>query len=243
MHRFEECPLEIRIKISKALKKAYKEGRRKPITYLKKYQFMKGNIPLKPFEKGHIPWNKGKAWNKNHKVSEETKKKISLVLKGRHLFLQTEFKKGHKVPQEWKESCRRKIHKRLENDEYRIELNKKRLTACGFKPNKKELFLDSLIQSNFPNQWKYVGNGEVVLGAGCPDWINTNGQKKVILHHGIYWHLWRLQKLQNNLNLTKQEIEEKDIKNYKKYGFKCLIIWEDELKNTQQIIEKLRGFG
>ena len=176
------------------------------------------------------------------KHSEETKKKISLAQKGKHYSSKTEFKRGHKVLEKWRESYRKKLYKRLENDEYRIELNKKRLTACGFKPNKKELFLNSLIQSNFPNQWKYVGNGEVVLGAGCPDWINVNGQKKVILHHGIYWHLWRLQKLRDNLNLTKQDIEREDTENYKKYGFDALIIWEDELKNSQQIIERIKNF-
>jgi len=185
------------------------------------------------FKKGHMPWDKGKP------RSDEVKNAVRLAHLNKHASVNTEFKKGHKVPEGWKESYRKKLYERLKNDDYRIKLNKKRLTACGFKPNKKELFLDSLIQSNFPNNWKYVGNGEVVLGAGCPDWINVNGQKKVILHHGIYWHLWRLQKLRNNPNLSKQDVEREDIENYKKYGFDCLIIWEDELKNPKQIVEKI----
>lgn len=174
--------------------------------------------------------------------SNDVKMKISLSKKGKHNPSATKFKRGHTVPEEWKESYRKKLYERLKNDEYRIKLNKKRLTACGFKPNKKELFLESLIQSNFPNNWKYVGNGEVVLGAGCPDWINVNGQKKVILHHGLYWHLWRLQKLRNNPNLSKQDVEREDIENYKKYGFDSLIIWEDELNNPKQIVEKIHKF-
>jgi len=189
-------------------------------------------------EKSKICYNFIRGKTRSNKV----KMKISLSKKGKYNPSATKFKKGHEVPEEWKESFRKKLYERLKNDEYRINLNKKRLGACGFKPNKKENLLDSLIQSNFPNNWKYVGNGEVVLGAGCPDWINVNGQKKVILHHGLYWHLWRLQKLRNNLKLSKQDIEKEDIENYKKYGFECLIIWEDELKDSKLIIDKIQNF-
>ena len=40
------------------------------------------------FKKGQIPWNKGKKtgqipWNKGKKLHEETKRKLSLALKGR----------------------------------------------------------------------------------------------------------------------------------------------------------------
>jgi G:T-mismatch repair DNA endonuclease (very short patch repair protein) len=166
--------------------------------------------------------------------------KISISLKGRHCTPLTEFKKGHKVPNGWRESYRKKLYERLKDDEYRINFNKKRFSACGMKPNKKELVLNKILQKNFPNEWKYVGNGEVVLGAGCPDFINCNGQKKVILFHGLYWHLWRLQR--ENSNLTKEIIEQNDKKNYKKYGFECLIIWEDELKNLDFVIGKVSSF-
>lgn len=167
--------------------------------------------------------------------------KISKALKGRRCTPLTEFKKGHKVPESWRESYRQKLYERLKNDDYRIMVNKKRFSSCGMKPNNQELLLDGILQSAFPNEWKYVGNGEVVLGAGCPDFINCNGQKKVILMHGIYWHLWRMQK--DNPGLTKEIIEQKDMNNYGKYGFKCLIIWEDELKNTNSVIEKVLSFA
>ena len=48
---------------------------------------IKGNHPKSEFKKGHIPWNKDKkglqiAWNKGKPWSEETKRKISETLKG-----------------------------------------------------------------------------------------------------------------------------------------------------------------
>jgi len=103
------------------------------------------------------------------------------------------------------------------------------MSKCGTKPNKAELFLDDLIHS-VTNNYKYTGNGKVVIEGKVPDWIDTNGQKKVINLNGLYWHLWKQQK--NNPGLTKEIVETREKDVYERYGYDCLIIWEDELRET-----------
>jgi hypothetical protein len=80
-----------------------------------------------------------------------------------------------------------------------------------------------------PGEYKYVGNGEVVIGNICPDFININGQKKVIEHFGYYWH--------------RGENPQDIIDRYSEYGFKCLVIWENELNNPEKVIEKIQAFN
>lgn len=108
--------------------------------------------------------------------------------------------RGHEV---WKNVLRRKI------------------------PNRQEIFLINLFQEhNLP--YRYVGNGQVILGNKNPDFINTNGQKKVIEFFGEYWH--------------KPEDEEIKREIYQQYGFSMLVIWGKELKNKDSLLAKILAF-
>lgn len=109
------------------------------------------------------------------------------------------------------------------------------------KPNKPEIFLTGLLETTYPNEWKYVGNGEVMICGRSPDFININGSKAVILLHGVYWHLEIKQK--SNPILTKYIIEQEDMNFYKTYGWDCLIIWDDELKSPEKVLAKLKRFS
>ena len=61
-------------------------------------------------------------------------------------------------------------------------------------------------------------------GGKNPDFINTNGEKKLIEYAGRYWH-------------TGEEMD-KRTELFAKYGFKTLIIWDNEfLKNPEKTIE------
>ena len=112
-----------------------------------------------------------------------------------------------------------------------LEYKEKRLQALfkSRKINKLEQSLDNLLQTHFPNEWKYVGNGQIFIARKVPDFLNINGKKKLIELFGNYWH--------------KKEDEFKRKNHFAKYGFKTLIIWEDELKQQpKMVIEKIRGF-
>ena len=61
---------------------------------IKNMAFKKGHVPIKPFLKGFTPWNKGK------KMSGESREKMSIAKKGRPAW--NKGKKGKPHSEEWK---------------------------------------------------------------------------------------------------------------------------------------------
>jgi len=107
------------------------------------------------------------------------------------------------------------------------EFVRKQMKARKTRPNQKELWLEEFIlQLGLP--YKYVGDGEFILGGKCPDYVNTNGQKKIIELFGNYWH--------RNENPQ----ERKDI--FSQYGFETLVIWESQLTHTNSLKELILSF-
>lgn len=173
------------------------------------------------FKNGHITWLKNKK---------------------RPYPSPTEFKKGHKT---WnknltKETDERVLKYSIGTSKTRKELFKKgklfspffdpnNLYNIHIKPNKKEKLLNKLLQLNFPNQFKYTGNGKFWIEHFNPDFV-CNPSKKIIEMFGDYWHR------------NTQERDKKRLKAYKKYGFSTLIIWEYELKNKEKVINKIKEF-
>jgi len=90
-----------------------------------------------------------------------------------------------------------------------------------WKVNKLELKLGSLISIACPREYKYTGNGKVIINGLCPDYTNRNGKKKVIEVFGDYWH-----------NGENPQIK---IDKYSEFGFDCLVIWEHELKEKSEL--------
>ncbi len=86
-----------------------------------------------------------------------------------------------------------------------------------------------------------VSKGTATSAQTYPDFTNVNGKKSVILMHGIFWHLWIKQK--HSPSLTKDMVETDDKNFYKTYGWDCLIIWEDELKETERVKVKIAEFA
>lgn len=84
----------------------------------------------------------------------------------------------------------------------------------------------------FPNEYEYTGDGKVWFSVFNPDFINCNGQKKIIEMYGDYWH-----KLPNIVE--KDKLRQKV---YKRYGYKTLIVWENELQNVSELKRKLLNF-
>jgi very-short-patch-repair endonuclease len=148
--------------------------------------------------------------------SKKTCEKISETLKKRFKNPKNHgmFGKHHK--ERTKEKIRSAILKARKEGKYNIKFN---------IPEKK---LDKLLGSDY----KFVGNGEVIIGGFNPDFINCNGQK-VIEMFGDYWH-----------NLPKVKKRDKiRLKTYKKYGYSTLIVWEHELKDIDKLTNRLMEFN
>jgi len=96
-------------------------------------------------------------------------------------------------------------------------------------PNKLEQEVETILDKLFPGEYKYVGDFDTFIGGKCPDFINVNGQKKIIEVFGNYWH--------------KEGDEQERINHFTKYGFKTLVIWEEEfVSNKDLVVNKIMDF-
>lgn len=114
------------------------------------------------------------------------------------------------------------------NIQFREEVESRILKANQVRPNKAEKKLIDILDSKFPDCWKYVGDGSFWIEGKNPDFVNINGKKQLIELFGDYWHK----------NLAHQS----RIELFRKYGFDTLIIWASELKHPEQVVTKLQKF-
>ena len=98
-------------------------------------------------------------------------------------------------------------------------------------PNNPEKLLIKLLNKILPKTYKFVGNGKLIVGCFCPDFVNKDNNK-IIEFYGDYWH-----------DKTEQKQRDKRRKiAYKKFGYKTLIIWEKELKDLNKVKENILKF-
>ena len=205
------------------------------------------------FKKGHIPWNKGLT-----KEVDERLKRMSKKFKGRPNPKLNEIKK--KFPprgmlgKHHTEKTRKKISetkKRLykegkikpwnkgkklgcEDPKQKIKRLKKIFEALRKRPTKPERKLMEILNKYFPNEFAYNGDFSqgVMLGGLIPDFINVNGRKIVIEVFGDYWH-----KERKNIPWYQTEWGRKAI--YSQLGYKCIVIWEHELKTDEKVYKRV----
>ncbi len=96
------------------------------------------------------------------------------------------------------------------------------------KINKAEKTLLGILDSFYPGEWKFVGDGTVIINGHCPDFINVNGQKKIIEHFGDYWHRGENSDDRGTI--------------FAPFGYETLVIWERELKDMAAVESKIRLF-
>ena len=196
---------------------------------------------------GKKSWNKGLKGNDFKKHYPEgifNKKKINLDINMvKKLYLEgnsiTDISKFIK--------CRKSsIRNRLENLKIlrnKIDVCRKRMKNGGAlkarmanksNPNKPEKIIINLIQENNLS-FNYVGDGKIWFTGKTthfnPDFLSKN-PRHIIEVFGNYWH-----------NLPKMKIKDLErLETYKKYGYKTLVIWEHELKNLNEVLNKIKEF-
>lgn len=166
---------------------------------------------------GKTPWNKGKrgsqrAWNKGKPWSEETRQKMSVS------------KIQNWLDPKFRENFITKIRAKWKDEEYAREMGRRQ----GRKPSKPEKSLILFLNTNFPNEWRYVGDYKFWIEGKNPDFININGRKAIIEYNGYYRH-----------NKVKDEVK---TKHYAQYGFKTLNLYPIDLKNEKTLIQTISNF-
>lgn len=99
---------------------------------------------------------------------------------------------------------------------------------CKTGMNKCETIVFKLIEDLYPEQYKYTGDFNFWIGRKNPDFLCLR-KKKVIEHFGIWWHGTKI------TGKSKEDHEKERIEYFKKYGYNCLIIWEDEIKSGKSL--------
>ena len=155
--------------------------------------------------------DKNHQWGKPH--TEETRAKISASLK--------EWFKHHRNPNLGRHHSE--------------ESHRRWFEANQVKPNKQEIRLQGILDTHFPGEWKFVGDGQLFVGGLCPDFTNVNGKKCLLELYGDFWHS---DKVVKKKNWTRTELGR--IMHYNSYGFKCLVIWERELKDEKALVARVR---
>jgi G:T-mismatch repair DNA endonuclease (very short patch repair protein) len=109
--------------------------------------------------------------------------------------------------------------------------------ASCMRPNLLERKIEAILNKNFPNQWKYVGDGATIIGGKNPDFIRTDDQKVVLEAFGTYWHSERITGIP-----AAQHVSDR-VAHFARYGFKCLVIWEHEVNDEQSVLNRLATFA
>jgi hypothetical protein len=162
------------------------------------------------------------------RLPEETKRKISQSLKGNKCH------KGIPHSEESKMKIAEASKKLWRNPKYA----RKVIMALQKKPNSFEGKLIRLIKENgFP--FMYVGNGQVVIDGQVPDFVSTDGSKRVIELFGTPWHD---PNHSHKIKVKPSRTEKAKRKFFKSRGYDCLIIWDYELGDAAKVVEKIRTF-
>ena len=115
---------------------------------------------------------------------------------------------------------------------------KKVLSSLQAEPNKSEKKLLRIIEeNNFP--FRYVGDGQVIIDGQIPDFISTDGSKRLIELFGEVWH-----DPNHFVKIKVKPARTADAKQkfYTLHGYILLIIWDKELRDEEKVINRIKDF-
>ena len=133
---------------------------------------------------------------------------------------------GHTIKTKEKMSIRYK--KLWQNKEYREKTLKAMIKGLIKRPTSLEQqMIDIIKKHNLP--YRYTGNGSFLIGFKNPDFVNVNGEKKLIEVGNIYHHKLRFGSVENYINQRKEY--------YKSYGWKSYFFIKDDIDENEIIKE------
>ena len=179
--------------------------------------------------------------NKNPSKRPEVRKKISESKKGKKLGPHTkehnkkigESMKGENNPSKRPEV--RKKNSKTNKEKFKDpEFCKKFGKRFLVKPTKPEIFIEEILKDLNLEKYEYVGDFKIWIGGKNPDFINEE-DKKIIEFFG-----WRHTK--KATGIPNKNHEKNQLKHFLKYGYKCLVLWDKDLKNTKSLKKRLIRF-
>jgi len=161
-------------------------------------------------------------YGKHH--TEETKRKISEHHRGKRYSPQTEFQNLWKIPK-YRKLFIEAQKNRKDNILNIVKNTHKRPTV----PERK--LIEIIEKHKLP--YRYTGNGSFWIENLNPDFVECNGHKIALEVFGSYWHSPMLNpKVDERMTFHRRK------QVFKKYGWKCVIFWDDEVlsKRAEQIV-------
>lgn len=220
-------------------------------------------------KRGHIPWNKGRKirthpsnckcnlckiirgelppWNKGKPgprgmenpmfgkhQTKESKEKNSLAHK---LLWENPIYRQRMLEKLKDPKMRMKISEALRGRKLPETHQRNVLKSLFKRPTKLEQKFMRIIEKNgLP--FKYVGDGKIIVEGKCPDFIDCDGSKRVV---EVFGRIWHDPEYSFKEEVPYHQTEQGTIEHYAKYGFKCIVLWEDELDNEELVLSKIRG--
>ena len=150
--------------------------------------------------------------------TEETRQKM------REASLGNQYHLGLVHTEEAKQKMREAMMKNWKDPEFQRRWSE----SVHMRPNEPECQLQSVLDKHFPGEWKYTGDGTFWIKGKNPDFTNVNGKKQVIEIFGYYWH-------------DDDEVEPR-IAHFKEYGFDCIIFWEFDVYDEEEVVGRVKTF-
>jgi len=145
--------------------------------------------------------------------SPECRKRLSVWMKGLWQDLEFRRRRSEEARMSWRDPVIR---------EKRV---RRCMEALQIKPNGLEKAVCELLQNYFTNEWRYVGDGKIVINGFVPDFVHKE-ENWIIEVNGDYWH-------------SLPEVKRRDKKKrevYKKVGYKVLEVWENEVRSDPMAV-------
>lgn len=121
------------------------------------------------------------------------------------------------------------------------EFAKKMLKAFATRPTKPEKICCAILdKNNLP--YKYVGDGSVVIGRKCPDFIHLN--KRIVIE--VFGRAFHSPLFTFRKSMPYHQTYDGTMEHYKRHGYKCVIIWDLDLEreDTEEfVLSQLKKAG
>lgn len=180
---------------------------------------------------GHY-W-RGKKFTKKHKenLSKSVTEKIKRGEFVNHWFLPGNEERREKIGSHSKEVWGNYTEEERDNRTHKISV------SLNERPTKPErTFMEFCKRNNL--MFKYNGDNKICVNGFYPDFISCSNEKVALDIFGRYWH-------EKRKNLPERATEDYRRKKFEEYGWKLIVIWEDELKELSdgELLNKLSLFG